>query len=177
MKKRLILPALCTFIKLLVLYITQTLNCLIHLLQLSVYKWTNSVRRHMKLKLKTVLHKIVNATIKVWKPLDDLDLRFSFFLDRKRENSSPQMTDDLYFIEYWYHLVKTCSDNNPGWLYEPTRLYHYPTLQRKKCMDQPKDPAKEKKNNKKKKKKKLGGGGGSIFANPPSENPLVDEPS
>ena len=55
------------------------------------------------------------------------------------------MTDDLYFIEYWYHLVKTCSDNNPGWLYEPTRLYHYPTLQRKKCMDQPKDPAKEKK--------------------------------
>ena len=57
-------------------------------------------------------------------------------------------------------------------------------------MDQPTDPAKEKKYNKtppqkktqkntKKTEKKLGGGGvgGSIFANPPSENPLVDEPS
>ena len=83
------------------------------------------------------------------------------------------MTDDLYFIEYWYHLVKTCSDNNPGWLYEPTRLYHYPTLQRKKCMDQPKDPAMKKK---KYNRKKIGGGG-SILANHPSENPLVDEPS
>ena len=81
------------------------------------------------------------------------------------------MTDDLYFNEYWYHLVKTCSDNNPGWLYEPTRLYHYPTLQRKKCMDQPKDPAKEKKKQQKKKKKKkekkkkknFGGGGGGVY--------------
>ena len=48
-------------------------------------------------------------------------------------------------------------------------------------MDQTKDPAKEKKRkknkNKKKIEKKIGGGGGSIFANPPSENPLVDKPS
>ena len=89
------------------------------------------------------------------------------------------MIDDLYFIEYWYHLVKTCSDNNPGWLYEPTRLYHYPTLQRKKRYGPTQGPSKEKKKKKKKKKnrKKNWGGGGSIFANPPSENPLVDEPS
>ena len=144
MKKRLILHALCTFLKLLVLYITQTLNCLIHLLQLSVYKWTNSVRRHMKLQLKTVLHKIVNAKIKVWKPLDDLDLRFSFFYIEKEKIHPPH---DRWLIFHWILVPssETCRDNNPGWLYKPTRLYHYPTLQRKNVWTNPRTQQKKKK--------------------------------
>ena len=108
----------------------------------------------------------MNAKIKVWKPLDDLDLRFSFFYIEKEKIHPPH---DRWLIFHWILVPssETCCDNNPGWLYEPTRLYHYPTLQRKKCMDQPKDPAKKQKKKKtqtppppqKKTEKKLEGGG------------------
>ena len=49
--------------------------------KLSVYKCTNSVRS--TIKLKTVIHEIVNVKIKVWKSHSDLDVRFAFDLYRE----------------------------------------------------------------------------------------------
>ena len=49
--------------------------------KLSVYKCTNSVRS--TIKLKTVLHEIVNVKIKVWKSHSDLDVIFAFDIYRE----------------------------------------------------------------------------------------------
>ena len=92
------------------------------------------------------------------------------------------MTDDLYFIEYWYHLVKPAvittqvgCTNQPGCTTTPPckekNVWTNPRTQQKKQQQKNPNPPPPKKT-----EKKIGGGG-SIFANPPSENPLVDEPS
>ena len=92
------------------------------------------------------------------------------------------MTDVLYFIEYWYHLVKPAvittqvgCTNQPG-------CTTTPPCKEKNVWTNPRTQQKNPPSKKKNQKKKLGGGGGgggggSIFVNPPSENPLVDEPS
>ena len=49
--------------------------------KLSVYKFTNSVRS--TIKLKAVLHEILNVKIKVWKSHVDLDVQFTFVIYRE----------------------------------------------------------------------------------------------
>ena len=49
--------------------------------KLSVYKFTNSVRS--TIKLKAVLHEILNVKIKVWKSHVDLDVQFTFVIFRE----------------------------------------------------------------------------------------------
>ena len=68
----------------------------------------------------------------------------------------------LYPIEYQYHLVVTLSGSHPG----------SSTTQIKKMSRPPKDPTKKIKTEEKKTQDE-----GTTFANPPLEDPLVDEPS
>ena len=68
----------------------------------------------------------------------------------------------LYPIEYQYHLVVTLSGNHPG---------SSTTQIKKKCLDRPRTQRKKKNEEKKTREE------GTTFANPPLEDPLVDEPS
>ena len=80
------------------------------------------------------------------------------------------------------HGLPVLSGSNPQVVRKPPREYHYPPPQKKKKKKKKRSkeqtsPAPHKKRrtqrkNEKKKRKKEG----AIFANPPSEDPLVDEP-
>ena len=101
----------------------------------------------------------------------------SLLLHWKSNNIVPFPKNYSSLIDYQYYLVVTLK-----WPMYPPREYRDPQPPRKKQQKKRPPPQKKKKKKKKKKKekrtreKKKEKKEGAIFANPPSEDSLVDEP-